>query len=235
MSPITTLFSFEGLMFVLRFFHIFAGIVWIGTLYYFNFMQTPFFAEAEAPTRSGMVQKLVPRALWWFRWGAFWTALLGLVILGARGHQMGEAYFMSSRGINILTGGILGLIMAANVWFVIWPAQKVVIQNAIDTAAGKPANPEAAARGARAGVASRTNVLLSIPMLFFMVGAVHLPYAVSETSNLTAYWVVTALAAAAIEGNALKGKLGPLATVKGVITCGFVLIIVHVGLMALFL
>jgi uncharacterized membrane protein len=230
-----SLFSFEGLMFVLRFLHIFAGIVWIGHLYYFNMVQTPFFGETDGSTKSGVIQKLVPRALWWFRWGAFWTAALGLLILMLRGHQMGAAYFMSSRGINISTGALFGLIMAANVWFVIWPAQKVVIQNALDTAAGKAANPAAAVRGARAGVASRTNVLLSIPMLFFMAAAVHLPYAVTESSNLTAYWVAVVVVAGAIEGNALKGKLGPMATVKGVITCGFILTAVHFALVALFI
>lgn len=235
MSPISYLTDIEGVLFVLRFLHIFAGLVWIGHLYYFNMVQTPFFGETDAATKSGVVQKLVPRALWWFRWGAFWTVVIGLLILGMRGHQMGAGYFMSSRGINIMTGGLLGLLMAANVWFVIWPAQKVVIQNALDTAAGKPANPDAAARGARAGVASRTNVLFSIPMLFFMVAAVHFPYQVTETSNLTAYWAVTAVAALAIEANALKGKLGPMATIKGVLTWGFVLILVHLGLIALFI
>jgi uncharacterized membrane protein len=234
-APLQYLFSLEGFLFILRFFHIFAAIIWIGTLYYFNFMQTPFFGETDASTKSGVVQKLLPRAMWWFRWSALWTAVIGLLILGLRGHQMGDAYFMSSRGINILTGGALGLIMACNVWFIIWPAQKIVIQSALDAASGKPANPAAAARGARAGVASRTNVLLSIPMLFFMVSAVHFQYAVSETSNLTAYWAVTLIAAAAIEANAIKGKLGPMATVKGTILTGFVLILVHIGLITLFI
>ena len=235
MSPTASLFSFEGMMFVLRFLHIFAGIVWIGHLYYFNMVQTPFFGETDGSTKSGVVQKLVPRALWWFRWGAFWTVVLGVLILGLRGHQMGGAYFMSSRGMNILTGGVLGILMAINVWFIIWPAQKVVIQNALDTAAGKPANPEAATRGARAGVASRTNVLFSIPMLFFMAAAVHLPYPVSETSNIAAYWIAFAIVAGAIEVNAMKGKIGPMATVKGVLIYGFVLTAVFTGLLALFM
>lgn len=221
------------MLFILRYLHTFSALIWMGMLYYFNFVQTPFFGETDAATKSSAIQKLVPRALWWFRWGAFWTAAFGLLILGARGHQMGSAYYMSSRGINIVSGAILGLIMAANVWFVIWPAQQVVIQSAVDAAAGKPANPAAAARGARAGVTSRTNVLFSIPMLFFMGAAVHLPYAVSETSNVTAYYVALLVVAGAIEINALKGKLGPMATVKGVLTCGFALTAVFLGLLGL--
>jgi uncharacterized membrane protein len=231
MSPLDFLTSLEGALFILRWLHFFAGIIWIGHLYYFNFTQTPFFAETEPAVRSGAVQKLVPRALWWFRWGAFWTAATGLAYLAIRGHQLGSTMTASAWGVSILSGGILGLIMAANVWFIIWPAQKVVIANAVDTAAGKPANPEAAARGARAGVASRTNTLLSIPMLFFMGAASHFGYNVSETSNTMGYWIAFAVIAIAIEANAIKGKLGPMATVKGVILWGFVLTAVLVGLL----
>src|SRR3990172_7047377 len=91
-------------------------------------------------------------------------------------------FFATSYGWAIFLGGTLGSFMWANVWFVIWPKQKIVIQNAIDTAGGKPANPAAAPAGARAGGASRTNVLFSIPMLFYMGAASHLP-ALAE--NLT--------------------------------------------------
>ena len=69
----TLVSSEEGLLFLLRWTHFLAGITWIGLLYYFNFVQTPFFAETEAGVRSGAIQKLVPRALWWFRWGAVLT------------------------------------------------------------------------------------------------------------------------------------------------------------------
>jgi len=232
MSPIEFLTSLDGLLFILRWLHFFAGIIWIGHLYYFNFTQTPFFAETEAPVRVGAIQKLVPRALWWFRWGAFWTAVTGVAYMGIRGQQLGPAFTSSAWGVSILSGGILGLIMAANVWFVIWPAQQVVIANAVDTAAGKPANPAAAARGARSGVASRTNTLFSIPLLFFMGAASHFSYGVSDSSKTMAYWLAFAIITIAIEANALKGKLGPMATVKGVIACGFGLAIVMVALLA---
>ena len=83
----------EVLHFFLRWIHFLAGITWIGILYYFNFVQTPFFAETEAPVRTGAIQKLVPRALWWFRWGAMVTFLAGLLMYLIRWHQMGGKPF----------------------------------------------------------------------------------------------------------------------------------------------
>lgn len=219
-----TLFTLDGLLFFLRFLHIFSGIVWIGLLYYFNFVQGAFFAEVDAVVKSTATQKLVPRALWWFRWGAFWTFFFGLWILTIRGHQAGADGMMSSYWMNILTGALMGTIMAANVWFVIWPNQKVVIQSAVQTATGGSAIPDAANRGARAGVASRTNTLLSIPMLFFMAAARHLVYGVSPNSHIGVYWGLIAVTVGAIEYNALFGKTGPMTTIKGVITSGFVLV-----------
>jgi uncharacterized membrane protein len=218
-----TLFTLDGLLFFLRFLHIFAGIIWIGLLYYFNFVQGSFFAEVDAVVKSSATQKLVPRALWWFRWGAFWTFIMGLSILTIRGHQAGADGMMSSYWMNILTGGLMGTIMAANVWFIIWPNQKVVIQNAVQTATGGPAIADAAARGARSTVASRTNVLLSIPMLFYMASARHLIYSVTDQSKIGVYWALVAITVGAIEYNAIFGKTGPITTIKGVITCGFVL------------
>jgi uncharacterized membrane protein len=218
-----TLFTLDGLLFVLRWIHVFFGIIWIGHLYYFNFVQGAFLAEVDAIVKSGVVQKLVPRALWWFRWGAAWTFFTGLTIIAIRGHQMGAGFMSSSYGINILTGGLMGTIMAANVWFVIWPNQKVVIANAVQTASGGAANPNAAACGARAGVASRTNTLLSIPLLFFMSAASHLNYNVTEASNVGFFWAMALLTIALIEANALFGKTGPITSIKGVIHSGFAL------------
>jgi uncharacterized membrane protein len=227
-----TLFNWSGVLFLLRWLHMFAGIVWIGHLYYFNFVQGAFFAETDATTKGNAIQKLVPRALWWFRWGAFWTAAIGILILAIKGHTEGMETFSTSWGINILTGGAMGLIMALNVWFVIWPAQKVVIQSALNVGSGKPAIPEAAARGARAGVASRTNTLLSIPMLFFMGAASHFNYSIKEDSKVSLYALLVTVILLIIEGNALKGKTGPMTTVKGVITWGFVLTLVFYALIA---
>jgi len=216
------LLGYEGWLFLLRWFHFLSGITWIGLLYYFNFVQTPFFAETEPPVRSGAVQKLVPRALWWFRWGAMFTFLTGWLIIIHRISQGG--FFTGSYGWAILLGGIIGTIMWANVWFIIWPNQKIVIQNAIDTAAGKAANPAAAPAGQRAGFTSRTNTLFSIPMLFYMGAASHLALPVPRSG--AAFWVISGIILALIEANALWGTQGstkkPLATVSGTLWAGFI-------------
>jgi uncharacterized membrane protein len=220
------LFSFDGVLFVLRWLHFFFGVTWIGHLYYFNFVQGAFFAETDASTKSNAIQKLVPRALWWFRWGAMGTLITGLFILMGRGHHDGFGIFATSWGVTILLGFAMGLIMWFNVWFVIWPAQKVLIASTTAAAQGKPADPTAAARAARGGVCSRTNTMLSIPLLFFMGAASHLPLSVREGTNFTLIAIVMLLILAAIELNALKGKMGPMTTIKGVIHCGFGLTLV---------
>lgn len=224
------LMTHEGFLFLLRWLHIFFGIIWIGLLYYFNFVQGAFFAEADAATKSNSIQKLVPRALWWFRWAAMYTLITGLLILMIYGHDFGAAFFATSKGFLISMGAGLAVLMWFNVWFVIWPNQKVVIQSATQAATGGQAIPDAAARAARAGVASRHNVLFSIPMLFFMAAASHLPVAINpEASLCTLAWILAAIYLA-LEFNALKGKTGPLTTIRGVITSGFGLAAVLYGL-----
>src|SRR5215813_7859152 len=217
-----TLFNEAGWLFLLLWIHFLAGITWIGLLYYFNLVQVPFFAETEAPVRSGAQQKLLPRALWWFRWGAMFTFLSGWIYL--LHYWLGKRGLADPQTLVILVGGILGTIMWANVWFVIWPKNKIVIQNAIDTAAGKPANPAAAAAGARGGLASRTNVVMSIPMLFFMGSANHLAGLTVGKSGLV-FWIVALLIMILVEINALTGTPGkgaakPLATIKGTLWFG---------------
>ncbi len=233
MDTFTSLFSLEGMHFLLRWVHVFFGIIWIGHLYYFNFVQGSFFNETDAATKSNAIQKLVPRALWWFRWGALWTMTLGILLLAIKGHQMREGLVLSDYWVSILTGSAMGLMMAGNVWMVIWPAQRVVIQNAVQTASGKPAIADAAARGARAMVASRTNTLLSIPMLFFMLSASHWRFGGDLASIGTmVYFIIAGLLLLGIELNALKGKTGPMTTIKGVITCGFVLTLIFILLIS---
>lgn len=226
-------FNLDGILFLLRWFHIYMGIIWIGTLYYFNFMQGSFMKEAAAPAKPEVLGKLLPRAMWWFRWGAFWTMASGAVLIMAYAHQIGG--FNNSWGVTIGTGAIMGLVMGSNVWFIIHPAQKLVIANAQQTANGGAALPGVAEAAARAGLASRTNTLLSVPMLFFMAASRHLVLPTTDTSPYGVYWAVALVLLAAIEFNALKGKLGPMETVKGVITSGFVLTAVYAVLMAVIL
>ncbi|MBI3454750.1 MAG: urate hydroxylase PuuD [Candidatus Rokubacteria bacterium] len=222
------LLSYDGWLFLLRWTHFLSGITWIGILYYFNFVQTPFFAETEPGVRSGAVQKLVPRALWWFRWGAMITFLSGGLYLVQEVPRVGFA--AGSYSWAILLGAIIGTFMWGNVWFVIWPKQKIVIQNAIDTAAGRPANPAAAAAGGRAGLASRTNTLFSIPMLFYMGAAKHLTLPIPRSGAF--FWIVALIIIVAVELNALLATPGttptakPLATVKGTLWAGFILALI---------
>ena len=212
-----------------RWLHVLFGITWIGVLYYFNFIQTPFFGtELGGQAKSAMTRGLVPNALWWFRWGAMFTFATGVVLLlllwGHEGKPLSSAYMT-----RILTGALMGTLMWANVWFVIWPAQQVVIANAERVAGGGEADPSAAARGARAALASRTNTLFSIPMLFFMVSAQSFTQ-LGTTLNVGVYWIVALVVILAVEANALigtgQGRQKPLSTVGGTIHAGFALWIV---------
>lgn len=210
----------EAINYLVRWSHYFVGITWIGLLYYFNFVQTEYFKEADGGARTDAFTKLVPRALWWFRWGAMLTLLTGLIMLYLRG--MGAT-------VDIIIGSAMAILMFLNVWLIIWPNQKILIASNEQIAGGGEALPEAAAAAPKAALASRTNTLFSIPMLYFMGSSAHLPNGsmMSEMNALIAALVIIA----AIEINAIVGKPGPIASVRGVITSGFVLILVLWGLL----
>jgi uncharacterized membrane protein len=216
-------------LFLLRWVHFLAGITWIGILYYFNFVQTPFFAETEPAVRSSAIQKLVPRALWWFRWGAMFTFLAGILIyLHKLGELGGGVFYTSTYGLAITTGGLMGTLMFLNVWLVIWPKQQVVIASAAQVAQGGQALPEAAACARRAALTSRTNTLLSIPMLFYMGAANHYTSLVgqTDTGSATGLIIVVLILVGAVEVNALVGTQGPtkkpLDSVSGTLWAGFI-------------
>jgi uncharacterized membrane protein len=214
--------------FFLRWIHFLAGITWIGILYYFNFVQTPFFAETEAPVRTGAVQKLVPRALWWFRWGAMVTFLAGILMYLIRLGQMGGgAFYASQYGLAITLGGLIGTIMFVNVWLVIWPNQQIVIASTNQVAQGGQALPAAAGAARRAALTSRTNTVFSIPMLFFMGAAAHYPSFVGPEGAHAVFWVLALIITAAVEYNALVGTQGPtkkpLDSISGALWAGFIL------------
>jgi uncharacterized membrane protein len=230
------IFTDDGLQMLSRWGHFLAGVTWIGLLYYFNFVQGSAFAEMDAAHRTGATTKLVPRALWWFRWGALFTVLSGFLVLifQQAAEQIPDYgdYFEQPAGISISTGVLLGLIMASNVWFVIWPAQQIVIASAEKVVAGGEPDPEAAAAARRGLLASRTNTLFSIPLLFFMGATSHFANFGYDTSdNRPVYWIIVIVLVALIELNAL-GRIGgygegptkvPLTTVQNVIISGFVL------------
>ena len=207
----------NALDFLFRWFHLLGGVAWIGLLWYFNFVQGEYFKEAEASSKSDAIRKLVPRALWWFRWAALLTFLTGLALLGVK----------QLAGYGILVGAVLGTLMFLNVWLIIWPNQKIVIASAEKVAGGGEANPAAAGALAKAGLASRTNTLFSVPMLFFMASSVHLAQLSSSimAASILSLIVVFGLIVL-LEINAIKGKTGPMTTVKGVIHMGFLLTLV---------
>jgi uncharacterized membrane protein len=159
-----------------RWFHIVAGITWIGLLYYFNLVQIPALADAAAdkggPGGAGISKYVAPRALFWFRWAAVATWLTGFWYL-ARAGQLGAFHLgIGGDGVNyyqlvIGIGAWLGTIMLFNVWVLIWPNQQKVLGL-------KPATDEEKAKARRtAMLASRTNFVLSVPMLLCMGAATH--------------------------------------------------------------
>lgn len=219
----------EVTLFFLRWIHFLAGITWVGILYYFNFVQTPFFAETEAPVRIGAIQKLVPRALWWFRWAAMFTFLAGILMyLMELGRTGGAVFFTQQYGAVITLGGLIGTMMFLNVWLVIWPNQQIVIASTNQVAGGGQALPAAAGAARRAALTSRTNVVFSIPMLFFMGAARHYPSLVNPSSGGHGiFWILCIIILAAVEFNALSGTQGatkkPLDSVSGALWSGFIL------------
>jgi uncharacterized membrane protein len=146
---------------VFQWLHVFFGITWIGLLYYFNFVQIPTMPLIPAELKPGVSKYIAPKALFYFRWAALMTVLTGL-ILAHLYHELKEALTLEESARLIGIGMYLALIMAANVWFVIWPNQK----KALGLVEADDATKAKSARVAM--LASRTNVLLSIPMLLCM-------------------------------------------------------------------
>lgn len=217
----------EGLALLARWVHILAAITWVGLLYYFNFVQAPFLADSAPRVHAEVTRRLVPHALHWFRHAASVTLLTGLVIILINIDQVGWANWgkllSSPYGVVITTGMGLGTLMFLNVWCVIWPKLK-------DAGAGS----QTADR--RAWLASRTNVVFSIPTVFFMATANHLTLFTQATARQkVAYGLLAGGVISLLELNALVGKTGwtkrPLETTSGVLLSGFGLWAVIYGLL----
>ena len=194
-----------------RAFHILFGIAWIGLLYYFNFIQGEYVKVADPDAKADVFKKLAPNALWWFRWAALFTILTGVILL----HQISVRI-----GTEIILGATMGTLMMLNVWGIIWRNQKIVLGMK---------EGDAAAAGAKAGLASRTNTLFSVPMLMYMVYSAH----GQDPTGLIIHpeWSSTSLIVGlaiifAIEANAIWGKmLLAITSVRAVIISSFVLAI----------
>ena len=215
--------NFISLDLLFRWLHVVFGITWIGLLYYFNFIQGEYFKEAEPGAKADATKKLAPRALWWFRWGAMFTFITGLVLLiGIRKTWGIDGY--------IVMGALMGTFMFLNVWLIIWPNQKIVTGLV---------EGDAAAAAPKALLASRTNTLFSMPMALGMMGSSHGGGAAGNIVDQSATGFVgvgTGLAivlliAILLELNAIFGKMGPMATVRGVIHCSVALSVVCLALL----
>ncbi len=156
-----------------RLFHLFFGVLWIGLLYFFNIVNVPAVKLYDAPTRGQHVTKLIPMALFWFRYAALMTVVAGFGVYYTN-YVAVPGGMASNAGYAILAGMVMGLIMFFNVWAIIWPLQKKVIAATKETLEkGTPAPADQPKWAKKALLASRFNTILSIPMLFMMGAASH--------------------------------------------------------------
>jgi uncharacterized membrane protein len=152
--------------FALRWLHVTAGVMWIGILWYFNFVQTPSMPKIPDEQKPAISKVIAPAALFWFRWAAMATIILGLILAWMNGY-VGQALTLQKSFLAIGLGMWLGIIMWFNVWFIIWPNQKKALGMIQVT-------PEEKTKAARmAMLTSRFNTMLSLPMLYFMVAQSH--------------------------------------------------------------
>lgn len=231
-------FSDHG-AFLFRYFHIIGGVLWIGVLWYINFIQGPYVNSIEAAMQTAAKQKLFPKVMWYFRYGALLTFITGVALIGLKGFDPKIALPVGSEPWNawfakIYPGFMFATIMFLNVWFVIWPRNKKII-----AAANGEKIDGVPAMARRGFLASRTNTLLSVPMLFFMAAAQNLTLNGVSAAKLQLWIIVTTAVLLLIEANALlvsndpakkPATFKPFESVKGVIHMGLLLtILLYVG------
>jgi uncharacterized membrane protein len=161
------LFGVQGIFdssYFMRFLHVLCGIMWIGLLYYFNFVQIPTMPKVPAELKPAVSKYIAPQALFWFRWAALATVVTGVIVAVQAGYAH-QAFTLQAPHRTIGIGMWLALIMASNVWFVIWPNQKKAL-GIVEADADTKAKAATIAM-----MASRTNTLLSIAMLYCMISA----------------------------------------------------------------
>jgi uncharacterized membrane protein len=168
LALVTRAYHFDHLWFafLFRWLHVMSGIMWVGLLWYFNFVQIPSMAQIPDEQKPAVSKVIAPRALFWFRWASVATLATGLVLAAMNGYLVDALVFTGGGQSRLIGVGMwIGLVMAVNVWAIIWPAQ----QKALGLVEASPEERKAAARVAM--ITSRVNTMLSIPMLYFMVGA----------------------------------------------------------------
>ncbi|MXZ45253.1 MAG: antitermination protein NusG [Gammaproteobacteria bacterium] len=209
-------FDFAIIDYFARTAHIVFGIAWIGLLYYFNFVQGGYLAKASDEAKISAFTGLVPSALWWFRWAALFTLLTGLYLV----HSVWSNGTFTE---DTLIAALMATLMAANVWFIIWPNQKIVIKSNESVRDGGEADPNQGSAAASALLASRTNTLFSFPMVATMVSSGHVKFGGVIESTSYGMFILLALILI-IELNAIFGKMNPLIkSVRGVIMSGVAL------------
>ena len=161
--------DYDWLIFIFRYLHVISGVMWIGLLWYFNFVQIPTMPKIPEEQRPAVTGHIAPEVLFWFRWSALSTVVTGLVLAYMNGY-LADALAIgltdhNGRSAAIGIGMWMGIIMAFNVWFIIWPKQQIALGLIEADASLKPA------AGRTAMLFSRTNTMLSIPMLYAMVSA----------------------------------------------------------------
>jgi uncharacterized membrane protein len=211
------LFHRYGLWGGMRIAHVMFAVMWMGLLWFFNFVQTPAYAEMEPSARNNAFDKLTWRALWWFRYAAMFTVASGVLVLliGGFGKSdaYGSAYWKSPPGAGLAAAILFALIMIYNVLGVIWPNQQIVIANARNVQAGGEPNPAAPAAARAGAMASRQNTIFSFTVFLFMVGSDHLfgdftHFKIQPAAGVRVLFYIVLLAIAVVmEANAL-GMIG---------------------------
>lgn len=169
-----------------RWIHYLAGVAWIGHLYFFNLVNAHVAKAYDAASKKRILPELMPRALFWFRWGAMFTWLSGIVLILLNWSRYITPAGVSISGLWIFLGTLLGTIMWFNVWFVIWPRQRKIINGVKTDTAVDPGLAKVA------GTASKANTWMSVPLLFTMAAATHFPQAIGGT------WIIGAVIILAI-------------------------------------
>ncbi|WP_338109430.1 urate hydroxylase PuuD [Pseudomaricurvus alkylphenolicus] len=210
--------TMQFINFLARWGHLLFGMTWMGLLYYFNFIQGGYFKQASPEALKDAKAKLAPEALWWFRWGAMFTFITGVILLvGLMKQGLMNTY--------IILGATMGTLMFLNVWLIIWPNQKIAL--------GLVEGGDGPTAAGKALLASRTNTMFSGPMAFFMLAGPHFVsgggYGAKVDGSMG--WIIALLIVAALQVNAIMGKQGPMTTVKGVIHCSMGLTAVLVALL----